>query len=178
MRALSDWKKGLIGPPCPSLVVAQLGHYEVPPTVSGNVALRPGRFLKLTPQHPAHEEEYLDDDEEMDDGAIPESTRSNDAMLTQHFEKEFDSAWREWKTMARAVDWRKEFPDELKHKKPQDSLDPMEDLLSVPIGELYEKLMKKKEYGHLPTMARCYAGANLSESFCERLRASERFQTF
>ena len=29
--------------------------------------------------------------------------------------------------------------------------------------------MKKKEYGHLPAMARCYAGANLSESFCERI---------
>ena len=30
----------------------------------------------------SHEEEYVDDDEEMDDGAIPENIRSNDAMLS------------------------------------------------------------------------------------------------
>lgn len=36
-------------------------------------------------------------------------------------------------------------------------------------GKYYEKLEQSGDCGHLPRMARCYVGANLSEGFCERM---------
>jgi hypothetical protein len=48
-------------------------------------------------------------------------------------------------------------------------LDPVDDLLTLPMGEYFDKLEKSGEFGKLPTMARCYVGANLSEGFCERI---------
>ena len=48
-------------------------------------------------------------------------------------------------------------------------LDPMDDLLTLPMGKYFQKLEKSGDFGKLPTMARCYVGANLSEGFCERI---------
>ena len=73
------------------------------------------------------------------------------------------------------VEWKKEF--DIKEFSGRDAagnekVDLVKDLLSVDIGKLYRDLEQKKEFGLIPLMANgthCNIGANMSESFCERV---------
>ena len=89
---------------------------------------------------------------------------------------EFEKAFKNWKRLGMAIDWKKEFASELSPEqldKPE--LCPFEDLMHVPIARIYKRLEDAagKEdaafYGHLLSMARTYIGGNMSESFCERV---------
>jgi len=73
--------------------------------------------------------------------------------------------WMEYK-----VDWCAEFPDS---KLPEDP-DVLEDLMTLNVGPLYNKLAetRRREFGCIPELAsssRYQIGALLAESFCERV---------
>ena len=75
----------------------------------------------------------------------------------------------------RLTDWRKEYPQAPLPPKPE-PLDTVNDLMDLPMGKLYEKIIKSddgcKLYGHIPLMASSSPyeiGALNAESFCERV---------
>lgn len=85
------------------------------------------------------------------------------------FSKEFEAVWPEWIRCENSIDWRKEFPDELKDVS---RLRVIEHLLPLNTGKLYKRIEGEKKYGYLPVMARSSRwniGALAAQSFCERV---------
>jgi len=82
------------------------------------------------------------------------------------------------------IDWRAQYPEFPFPPRPE-PLDTVNDLMDLPIGRTYEKILKSDEgrklYGYIPLMASSSAyqlGALNAESFCERvLRCSGHILT-
>ena len=73
------------------------------------------------------------------------------------------------------VDWRAEYPESQLPKEPE-PLDTVNDLMDLPMGKIYKKIIESDEgaklYGHIPLMASSspyQIGALNAESFCERV---------
>jgi len=93
-------------------------------------------------------------------------TRTTDFLLRHRFGEVFKN----WIQYARSIDWRQEFPDELKDVPGK--LQVVSHLLQLHVGKLYKRLEGDKKYGYLPKLARASRGSIAflpAESFCERV---------
>ena len=92
---------------------------------------------------------------------------------------EFDDAWQNWLLTSAQIKWKERFTDELADVENEESIDPVNDLLTLNVlKNVYKDLNEDPDdcgffalYGYLPRLALCYIGANLASSFCERVNS-------
>ena len=93
--------------------------------------------------------------------------------------QEFGRAFKAWRSKAAQVNYRQFFPV-LRSKiidgknvdvDVNEELDLVADLMTIPIGKIYQDLLKDPKFGYLPLMAKAskgQIGTLNAESFCER----------
>jgi hypothetical protein len=86
---------------------------------------------------------------------------------------DFKRAWSKWARLD--MNWQDLFP-EVKSSGLEGKYDLVHDLMPLPVGKVYQKIIESdpqhKVYGYLPQMAGCskgQIGALNAESFCERV---------
>ena len=92
---------------------------------------------------------------------------------------EFEDAWENWLLASSHMKWKERFPDPLKQVENEESIDTVNDLLTLNVlKNVYKEFIADPDdcgffvlYGYLPQLALCYIGANLASSFCERVNS-------